>query len=163
MKITSFSDMYLAELQELASAETQLNDALEKLSEAASDPELAKALAKHKEETKEHGERLQTILQKHDSTEEHVDESMRSLIAEAMKMMDLVSDPDLRDAALIASVQKLEHYEIAAYGTVAALAGQLDLRDDQELLHATLEEEKKTDGILTKLAEGSVNRDAAAS
>jgi ferritin-like metal-binding protein YciE len=69
---------------------------------------------------------------------------------------------DLRDAGLIASAQKLEHYEIAAYGTAAALAGQLDLRDDQRMLHDSLEEERKADATLTKLAKGEVNQAAAA-
>jgi ferritin-like metal-binding protein YciE len=77
-------------------------------------------------------------------------------------MLTMLKGDDLRDAGLIASAQKLEHYEIAAYGTAAALAGQLDLRDDQKLLHQSLEEEKQADALLTKLAKGEVNRDAIA-
>ena len=69
---------------------------------------------------------------------------------------------DLRDAGLIASAQKLEHYEIAAYGTAVALAGQLNLRDDQKMLHDSLEEEKNADVMLTLLAKGEVNRAALA-
>ena len=67
-----------------------------------------------------------------------------------------------RDAGLIASAQKIEHYEIAAYGTAAALAGQLDLREDQRMLHGSLEEEKQMDVLLTELAKGEVNPDALA-
>ena len=87
---------------------------------------------------------------------------MQALVNETEKMMTMLKGNDLRDAGLIASAQKLEHYEIAAYGTAAALAGQLDLRDDQRLLHQSLEEEKQADALLTKLAKGEVNRDAIA-
>jgi ferritin-like metal-binding protein YciE len=87
---------------------------------------------------------------------------MEALVNETQKMLSLLEGDDLRDAGLIASAQKLEHYEIAAYGTAAALAGQLDLRDDQRMLHDSLEEERKADAALTKLAKGEVNQDAAA-
>ena len=86
---------------------------------------------------------------------------MEALINETEKMLSLLEGDDLRDAGLIASAQKLEHYEIAAYGTAAALAGQLELRDDQRMLHDSLEEERKVDAAL-KLAKGEVNRDALA-
>jgi ferritin-like metal-binding protein YciE len=74
----------------------------------------------------------------------------------------MLNGNELRDAGLIASAQKLEHYEIAAYGTVAALAGQLDLRNDQRMLHESLEEKKQADVRLTKLAKGEVNPEALA-
>jgi ferritin-like metal-binding protein YciE len=77
-------------------------------------------------------------------------------------MLVILGGDDLRDAGLIASAQKLEHYEIAAYGSAAALAGQLDLRDDQVLLHDSLLEEKEADAILTDIAKGEVNPDALA-
>ena len=86
---------------------------------------------------------------------------MEALLNETEKMPSLLEDDNLRDAGLIASAQKLEHYEIAAYGTAAALASQLELRDDQRMLHDSLEEERKTDAALTKLAKGEVNQDAA--
>jgi ferritin-like metal-binding protein YciE len=92
----------------------------------------------------------------------HTDQAMEALINETEKMLSLLEGDDLRDAGLIASAQKLEHYEIAAYGTAAALAGQLELRDDQRMLHDSLEEERKVDAALTKLAKGEVNRDALA-
>src|SRR5436305_818266 len=81
----------------------------------------------------------------------HTDQAMTALIAETEKMLRMLQGDDLRDAGLIASAQKLEHYEIAAYGTAAALAGQLDLREDQRTLHDLLEEEKRIDLLLTKL------------
>jgi ferritin-like metal-binding protein YciE len=77
-------------------------------------------------------------------------------------MMLLLRSDDLRDAGLIASAQKIDHYEIAAYGTAAALAGQLDLRDEQNMLHMSLEEEREFDAVLTRLAKGEINRDALA-
>jgi ferritin-like metal-binding protein YciE len=85
---------------------------------------------------------------------------MQALINETEKMMSMVKGDDLRDAASIASAQKVEHYEIAAYGMIAALAGQLDLRDDQEVLHKSLEEEKEADAKLTELAKSEVNQAA---
>ena len=87
---------------------------------------------------------------------------MQALIRETRKMLSILEGDDLRDAGLIASVQKLEHYEIAAYGSAAALAGQLDLRDDQMLLHDSLLEEKEADALLTDIAKGEVNPDALA-
>lgn len=90
----------------------------------------------------------------------HTDQAEEALVAETEKMLKLVKGNDLRDAALIASAQKLEHYEMAAYGTAAALAGQLELRDDQRMLHESLEEERQTDALLTTLAKGEVNQDA---
>ena len=87
---------------------------------------------------------------------------MEALLNETEKMLSLLEDDNLRDAGLVASAQKLEHYEIAAYGTAAALASQLELRDDQRMLHDSLEEERKTDAALTKLAKDEVNQDAAA-
>ena len=90
----------------------------------------------------------------------HTDQAMRALIKETEKMFTILQSQDLRDAGLIASAQKLEHYEIAAYGTAAALAGQLDLRDEQRTLHNSMEEEKEMDIQLTQLAKGEVNQDA---
>jgi ferritin-like metal-binding protein YciE len=87
---------------------------------------------------------------------------MQALVRETEKMLSMLKGNDLRDAGLIASAQRLEHYEIAAYGTAAALAGQLDLRDEQRTLHESLEEEKKTDLLLTQLAKREVNQDALA-
>jgi ferritin-like metal-binding protein YciE len=161
MQITNFKDMYIAELQELASLEAQLGDALLELADMASHASLKEALADHREETLVQGQRIEAILQKHGANPRaHTDQAMHALIRETEKMAELVKGPDLRDAAMIASAQKVEHYEIAAYGTAAALAGQLGLRDDQKILHQTLEEEKAADAKLTRLAKSEVNRHA---
>jgi ferritin-like metal-binding protein YciE len=120
-------------------------------------------LVYHRAETETQGDRLVTILKKHGANPtEHVDQAMEALIKETGKMLIMLKSDDLRDAGLIASVQKLEHYEIAAYGTAAALAGQLDLRDEQKMLHLCMEEEKRMDAVLTKLAKREVNPDALA-
>jgi len=163
MQITTFKNMYLAELQELANVEGQLSALLPRMAEAASHPALKDALTRHGDETKVQKDRLEAILQKHGAhAKTHTDQSMQALVSETMKMFKILKGDDLRDAGLIASAQKLEHYEIAAYGTAAALAGQLDLRDDQKMLHKSLEEEKQCDILLTRLAKIEVNQDALA-
>jgi ferritin-like metal-binding protein YciE len=163
MEINNFKDMYLAELQELVSVEEQLGDALLRMAGAASHPELKRVLICHRWETETQRDRLTAILQKHGANPSaHTDQAMQALVVETKKMLTLLTDDDLRDAGLIASAQKLEHYKIAAYGTAAALAGQLDLRDEQKMLHLSLEEEKQTDVLLTQLAKREVNPDALA-
>ena len=163
MKIKNFKDMYIAELQELVSMESQIDIAKKGMADAASHPSLKRELLRHRGETKERSKRLQSILQKHGAKlRAHTDQAMEALLNETEKMLSLLEDDTLRDAGLIVSAQKLEHYEIAAYGTAAALASQLELRDDQRMLHDSLEKERKTDAALTKLAKGEVNQDAAA-
>jgi ferritin-like metal-binding protein YciE len=123
--------------------EGQLADALRRMAEVASHQSLKNALMHHREETQVQRKRLESILQKHGANPRaHTDQAMQALVNETDKMLAMLKGNDLRDAGLIASAQKLEHYEIAAYGTAAALAGQLDLRDDQRMLHESLEEEK---------------------
>ncbi|RZN12768.1 hypothetical protein CWO91_02470 [Bradyrhizobium genosp. SA-3] len=163
MRIENFKDMYIAELQELVSMEDQLGDALKRLAEMAVHPSLKIALADHQQDTVQQGQRLQIILRRHGANARvHTDQAVESLIKETAKMMKMVTQDDLRDAAMIASVQKLKHYEIAAYGSAAALAGQLEFREDQNILHESLEEEKATDALLTTLAKSEVNSDALA-
>jgi ferritin-like metal-binding protein YciE len=163
MEIRNFKDMFLAELQELADVEAQLADALLRMAGAAAHPALKRILVHHRAETETQRARLLTILEKHGADPAaHVDQAMRALITETKKMLTMLKEDDLRDAGLIASAQKIEHYEIAAYGTAAALAGQLDLRDEQKMLHLSLEEEKRCDLLLTQLAKREVNPDALA-
>ena len=161
MQITSFKDMYIAELQELMSLEAQHGEALRRMAEVASHPSLKNALVHHQEQTQVQKQRLESMLRRHGADPfAHTDQAMQALINETEKMIAMVKGDDLRDAALIASAQKVEHYEIAAYGVVASLAGQLNLRDDQRLLHQSLEEEKEADAELTKLAKSEVNQAA---
>lgn len=92
----------------------------------------------------------------------HVDQAMEALLRETGKMLDLLEQEALRDAALIASAQKIAHYEMAAFGTAAALAGQLDQRDDQRILHQCYEEVRRADSALSELAKREVNPHALA-
>jgi len=163
MEITGFRDMYIAELQELVSVEDQLAEALLRMAQVAAHEALKDALIHHREQTQIQKERIGSLLQNHGaSPHAHTDQAMQALVAESEKMLGILKGNELRDAGLIASAQKLEHYEIAAYGTAAALAGQLQLRDDQQLLHKSLEEEKEADLLLTHLAKRGINRDALA-
>jgi len=163
MQIASFKDLYISELQELVSVEDQLEETLLRVAAIASNPSLKSALMHHREQTQLQKERLVSILQREGADPmAHTDQAMQALISETQKMVTMLEGEDLRDAGLIVSVQKLEHYEIAAYGTAAALAGQLELRDDQRTLHESLEEERQADLALTQLAKGEVNRDALA-
>ncbi|WP_235983533.1 YciE/YciF ferroxidase family protein [Bradyrhizobium australiense] len=155
--------MYLAELQELVSVEEQLAETLLRMAAAASHPALKDALVDHRAETVTQKDRLVAILRQHGADPAaHVDQAMEALIRETRKMLGMLEGDDLRDAGLIASAQKLEHYEIAAYGSAAALAGQLELRNDQATLHSSLMEEKAIDALLTDIAKGEVNPDALA-
>lgn len=161
MQITNFRDMYIAEVQELRSAKMQLSETWRRAGEVAASPRLKNIFVRHGEESQLQKERLDTLLQKHGADPRaHTDQAMQALIRETEKMMSTVEGNDLRDAALIASAQKVAHYEIAAFGTAAALAGQLELREDQRVLHTCLEEEKRADTDLTELAKREVNQDA---
>jgi ferritin-like metal-binding protein YciE len=174
MQITNFKNMYIAELQELVSMEGQLADELPRMAEAASHPSLKNILMHHRDETQVQRQRLESILQKHGANPQahtdqaiqalvfYTDQAMQGLVNETEMILAMLEGNDLRDAGLIASAQKLEHYQIAAYGTVAALAGELDLRDDQQMLHESLEEEKQADLRLTKVAKREVNPNALA-
>jgi ferritin-like metal-binding protein YciE len=163
MEITSLRDLYIAELQELASVERQLAESLPRFAAAASHTSLKDALLHHSQETELQKGRLFQILQNHGADPAaHTDQAMQALLNETEKMLAILDDIDVLDAGLIASLQKLEHYEIAAYGTAAALAGQLGLRDDQAALHDSLEEERQADAKLTQLAKREVNPNALA-
>jgi ferritin-like metal-binding protein YciE len=162
MHIKKFRDMYLTELQKLRSMEMQLIETLRHMAEAATNPRLGDALMRHRGEARVQRERLDRLVQRHGTSQTHADKAMQALIVEAQRTALLLSGNALRDAGLIAAVQKLEHYEIAAYGAAAALAGQLGWRDDQRLLHQSLDEKKRADAELTQLAEDEINPAAAA-
>lgn len=162
MNIDTFKHMYLAELQEARSLEEQLTKALPKMIDKARDADLKQALQGHLSETRTHLERVEGILQRHDGdAETHKDHSMERLISEAEKWVGMVEDRDQRDAALIASAQRIEHYEMATYGTLAAWAKQLGQGEDEQDLRAILSEERKADERMTQLAERDVNPAAA--
>jgi ferritin-like metal-binding protein YciE len=162
MNITSLRDLYIAELQELRSVEEQLVEALPKMADVAGHPELKQGIQTHLEETRAQQARVEEILRRH-STEprEHVDQAMQAMLQEAEKWANMAQDRDLRDAGIIASAQRVEHYEIAVYGSLATWAKQLGLEDDLQALLAILEEEKRTDERLSQLAKRMINPDAA--
>ncbi len=161
MKSNDVLQVYVSELQELRSVEAQLVQALPKMAQAAKHPELKQALEQHLEETRSHQQQVEAILRRRGAEpREHVDQAIQAIIREAEKMMQMLQDPDLRDAEMIGSAQRVEHYEIAAYGTLATYAKGLGREDDARVLHTILEQEKKADALLTQIAEGIVNPDA---
>jgi ferritin-like metal-binding protein YciE len=163
MNVDNFREMYIAELQELRSVEAQLVEALPKMADMASHPELKQAIQTHLEETRWQQSQLDEILRRYGvDPREHVDQAMQAMLKEAEKWAGMVPDQDLRDAGLIASAQRVEHYEIAVYGSLATWAKQLELDEDLPALLDILEEEKRTDESLSRLAKRVVNPDAAA-
>jgi len=162
MTISDFRDMYLTELQEARSGETQLIEALPRIREAATDPALRQMVQSHLAVTRAHSDRIGAILNGHGAAlNEHEDQSMRRLIDESEKWTGMLAEGALRDAGLIASAQRIEHYQIAVYGTLATWAKQLGLNEDLAGLLAILDEEKAADDELTALAKGNVNPSAA--
>jgi ferritin-like metal-binding protein YciE len=162
MNVDDFRRMYVMELQELRSVEDQLVRALPTMIGLVEHPGLRQALEMHLAETRSQRDRLDTILQSHSAgPREHEDESMQTILREAERWANIVSDRDCRDAGIIASAQRVEHYEIAVYGTLATWARQLGLHNDARVLHSILQEEKRADEKLSRLAEQGVNREAA--
>jgi ferritin-like metal-binding protein YciE len=158
MSLNNLQDVFEEQLKDIYSAEKQLTEALPKIVKAASSPELKQAIQHHYEVTQYQLERVQNILQSMDiNPGNKVCKAMQGLIEEGDEMAKQQGDSDARDAGLIAAAQKVEHYEIASYGTVRSLAQQLNDSYSAELLEETLEEEKDTDHLLTTIAEGSVN------
>lgn len=157
MHIDRFREMYVAELQEARSFEDLLLRGLEKMAGAASDRELKQAFESHLEETRSQRLRLEAILKRLDVPPEHRDQAVEAMLRETDKMIAMVEPGPVRDAALIASAQRLEHYEIAVYGTLATYASCLGFEDDKQILLGILEEEKATDLTLSDIAVGLVN------
>ena len=149
--------MFTHEIQDLYDAENQLLQALPKLAQAASNQELREAFEHHLDETRDHVQRLEEIVgQLGISGSGETCEAMRGLIKEGEKTIAIQGDPTAKDAALIAAAQRVEHYEIAAYGTARTLAGELDHNEAQDLLDQTLDEEANADKLLTKIATGGM-------
>jgi ferritin-like metal-binding protein YciE len=157
----TLTDLFHDQLQDAYSAETQLTKALPKMAKAAASAELRAGFEQHLTETKNQITRLEKVCEQVGcKTSSNTCEAMEGLIEEGEEIMGLGLDKDAQDAGLIAAAQKVEHYEIAMYGTLCAFAKQLGHPDAAKLLHETLEEEKKTDEKLTQLAERNVNQKA---
>ncbi len=154
----SLSDLFVHELKDLYDAEHRITEALPKMADKAHSPALKRAFEQHLTQTERHVERLDSVFEHRGLDAERVKcDAMAGLIKEGSAILNAEGDPDTIDAALIAAAQKVEHYEIASYGTMRALAQQLNDSYSAELLEETLDEEKDTDHILTTIAEGSVN------
>ena len=162
MKLQSLEDVLMAELSDLMSAEKQLVKALPKVAEAASSKELREAIEHHLDETRGHVQRLEQVFESlgADAESEHC-EAMEGLIGEGEEIVEADGDNAAKDAALIGAAQRVEHYEIAAYGTARTLAEQLGKEDAAALLQETLDEESAADQTLTKIAVSRVNERAA--
>ncbi len=163
MKLQTLNDLLHHELKDLYSAENQLVKALPKMAKAAANEELQAGFEEHLEQTKGHVERLDQIAEMLGvKLTGHKCKAMEGLIEEGSELIGEDAEDAVRDAGLIGAAQRVEHYEIAGYGTARALAEKLGHEDIAELLEQTLEEEKETDAKLTELAETAVNVEAEA-
>jgi ferritin-like metal-binding protein YciE len=160
-KLKSLDDLLVHELQDLYNAEHQILKALPKMAKAASHSDLQKAFKEHLTQTEEQVTRLERVFKLLGvPVKGRQCDGMAGLIQEGAKMMEEEADPSVLDAALIAAAQKVEHYEIAAYGCVCTYAEMLGHSEVHDLLGQTLEEEDATDRKLTALAENLINIDA---
>jgi ferritin-like metal-binding protein YciE len=151
--------LYLDQLQQLHSAETQITEALPKMIDAATEPQLKEALQTHLGETTGHVSRVEQILRKAaGSVDTKKSKGMAALIAEGEDVIKDATDDSVRDAGIIAAAQKVEHYEIAAYGTVRTFAEILGESNHAESLEQTLEEEKHADEVLTAISDTANTR-----
>jgi len=156
MKMHSLEDLYLDRLRDLYSAEKQLVQALPKLAEAATSENLRQGFEEHCEQTRTHVARLKQIFARLGTLPgRRTCEAMESLVREGEHAIALQGNDMVRDAALIGAAQRVEHYEIAAYGAVRTYANHLGFKDDRDLLQKTLDEEGETDTKLIDIAEGS--------
>ena len=162
MEIDNLRELLVEELRDIYSAENQLIKAMPKMAKKASNPELKDAFETHLRETEGQVQRLQQVFERLGKKPGgKTCEAMKGLLEEAKDMMGEDMEEDTMDAALIACAQKVEHYEIASYGTVRTWAKMLKDRETTEALQQTLDEEGATDKKLTKLAVSVINLQAA--
>lgn len=155
--ITNLEQLYFDQIRDLYSAESQLIEALPIMISNATSPDLRKAFTHHLEETKQQRNRLEEIAANHEISFEGAEcEAMRGLIREAKKHLADTEEGNVRDAVLIASANRIEHYEIAGYGVARSFARSLDLWDNSELLDESLREESAADDAITKVATGGL-------
>jgi ferritin-like metal-binding protein YciE len=160
-KVKTLEDLFLDELKDMYNAENQLTRALPKMAKKAMSEELRNAIETHLEETHNQVERLEKVFQEiEQAAKGKTCQAMKGLIEEGTEIMEDTSEDMVRDAGIISASQKIEHYEIASYGTLVAFAKNLGYNKAAELLEQTLEEEKKTDKLLTDLAVSGINQEA---
>lgn len=158
MKMEELEDLFHDELKDTYDAEHQLVKALPKMAKAATSPKLKAAFETHLKETEEHITRLEQVFEIFGKKpQKKTCKAMKGLVEEGTEMIKEDADPDVKDAGLIASAQRVEHYEMAAYGCLRTYAGHLGLDEAKTILQTTLDEEGKTDKLLTKLAETEIN------
>ncbi len=161
-KMESMEDLLLHEVKDLYSAEKQLIKTLPKVAQKASSPQLKDALEEHLQQTEEHANRLEQIFEMLGERAKAVTcKGMEGILDEGSEVMKMRGTPETLDAAIIMAAQKVEHYEIAAYGSAATWAAMIGRSDIKKLLGQTLREEEQTDQKLTKLAESGVNQRSA--
>ena len=161
MKLNTLQKLYTDELRDLYNAETQLLKALPKMAKAASSEELKEAFEQHLEQTKGHVKRLEQVFEELDEKPKgKTCRAMKGLIEEGSEMLEEDGETSVRDAGIIVAAQKVEHYEIAGYGSVRTFAHLLGQNKAAELLQATLDEESETNEVLNRLAESVINPEA---
>ena len=161
MKLDTLEKLFVSELRDLYNAENQLLKALPKMVKAASSEELKDGFEKHLEQTKGHVRRLEEIFEDlGEDPKGKTCKAMKGLIEEGSEILKEDGEESVLDAGIIVAAQKVEHYEIAGYGSVRTFAHLLGQNEAAKLLQATLDEESETNEILNKLAEGVVNPEA---
>lgn len=155
MKLETLHQLFVDELQDLYSVESQLIEALPKMAEKAQSPELKRAFETHLQQTQRHQERLDQIFDqlKGVDRDDKTCKGMKGIIDENESLIKNAKDADVRDAGMIAGAQRVEHYEISAYGTTRTYANLLGRADFARILQETLDEEKETDRLLSGIAE----------
>ncbi len=160
--IKTLDDLFVHTLQDIYYAEQQIAKNLPTMIGKATDPQLKQGFETHLQETQNQIKRLEQVFQMHGQPVKGVTcAAMDGILEEAKETMGDVDDTDVRDAAMLASAQAVEHYEITRYGTLVAFAKQLGREDCASVLQQTLDEEKATDKKLTAIAESKVNKKAA--
>ena len=161
MKLNTLQKLYTDELRDLYNAENQLLKALPKMAKAASSEELKEAFEQHLEQTKGHVKRLEQVFEELDEKPKgKTCRAMKGLIQEGSEILEEDGETSVRDAGIIVAAQKVEHYEIAGYGSVRTFAHLLGQNKAAELLQATLDEESETNEVLNRLAESVINPEA---
>ena len=162
MELSNLKDLMMHDLKDIYNAEGQLAKALPKMAKAATNPELKAAFEAHLEETKVQIERLEQVMEMLEMPIRGKKcKAMEGLLEEGKEVMGEDASEDVMDAALIGAAQKVEHYEIATYGTICTYAELLGLEQAKKLLGQNLDEEEKTDEKLSELAETIINVEAA--
>jgi ferritin-like metal-binding protein YciE len=160
-KLSTLHDLFIEELKDLYSAEQQITKALPKMAKKATSPELRRAFENHLTQTEGHVTRLEQVFESlEEKPKGKLCKGMQGLLEEGEEMMKEDAAPEVMDAALISVAQRVEHYEIAGYGTVCTYADEMGHTVAKSLLGQTLNEEEITDKTLTQLAEQRVNRRA---